>query len=394
MGAARKCRHRGKASHVQDGGIMSSSSDIEKLFDHFGGDASAYQEIGRENDARTARTRWPLLVTLDLTQPTIPEIGQRREARPQPPFAPALAVDRQDTTPKDVASVTRAKAPLFTRSHRRDIPPVVVAAPQPAAPSGASRFGAPGSDDESALQAAPAAAAAMNDPVAVQPVPAASPSAPFTPLTNTAASAQAAPNAFAAPAAASASAGLFAASAAVPPAASISPVTPFAGAPFSSPFRTPAMPVPPAPAAHTPYAAPSAPASSAVPGWAQAQAQAPAPAQPYATAPAGPATAPAAAPASPAMFPQRAQRAPATQPASILGKLFAAPPAAASQPAAPAAASSDQPAPLQAVFDRLRGTPAQTHAPAATASATASASASHATPGVSPSWLVNGPRRS
>ena len=55
---------------------MSSSSDIEKLFDHFGGDANAYQEIGRENDARTARTRWPLLVTLDLTQPTIPEISK------------------------------------------------------------------------------------------------------------------------------------------------------------------------------------------------------------------------------------------------------------------------------------------------------------------------------
>ena len=58
---------------------MSSSSDIEKLFDHFGGDASAYQEIGRENEARSARTRWPLLVTLDLTQPAIPAIGQRRE---------------------------------------------------------------------------------------------------------------------------------------------------------------------------------------------------------------------------------------------------------------------------------------------------------------------------
>lgn len=146
---------------MKDGGIMSSSSDIEKLFDHFGGDANAYQEIGRENEARTARTRWPLLVTLDLTQPTIPEIGQRREARPQPPVAAAPAVDLQNTMPKDVASVTRAKAPLFTRSHRRDIPPVVVATPQPAAPTGASRFGALGGDEESAPQAAPAPA--MNE---------------------------------------------------------------------------------------------------------------------------------------------------------------------------------------------------------------------------------------
>ena len=207
---------------------MSSSSDIEKLFDHFGGDANAYQEIGRENDARTARTRWPLLVTLDLTQPTIPEIGQRREARPQPPVAPAPAVDRQDTTPKDVASVTRAKAPLFTRSHRRDIPPVAVAAPQPAAPSGASRFGALGGNEESAAQTAPVAA--MNDPVAAQPAPTApapqipfvAPFAPVAPVASAApaapalASTQAAPNPFAvpavpaAPATPGASAGLFA----------------------------------------------------------------------------------------------------------------------------------------------------------------------------------------
>ncbi|MEA3082431.1 MAG: cellulose synthase operon protein [Paraburkholderia sp.] len=65
--AAHKYRDRSKTSHEQDGGTMSSSSDIEKLFDHFGGDANAYQEIGRENEARSARTRWPLLVTLDLT---------------------------------------------------------------------------------------------------------------------------------------------------------------------------------------------------------------------------------------------------------------------------------------------------------------------------------------
>jgi electron transfer flavoprotein alpha/beta subunit len=104
---------------------MSSSSDIEKLFDHFGGDANAYQEIGRENEARSARTRWPLLVTLDLTQPTIPAIGQRREVAREPLVRDAApADDGQDTTPKDATSVTRAKAPLFTRSHRRDIPPM------------------------------------------------------------------------------------------------------------------------------------------------------------------------------------------------------------------------------------------------------------------------------
>ena len=56
---------------------MSPSSDIETLFGHFGGNPAGYQEIGRENEASTARTRWPLLVTLDLKQPSIPAIAQQ-----------------------------------------------------------------------------------------------------------------------------------------------------------------------------------------------------------------------------------------------------------------------------------------------------------------------------
>jgi hypothetical protein len=63
---------------------MSPSSDIETLFGHFGGNASDYQEIGRENEASSARTRWPLLVTLDLTQPSIPAIPQRGDPLAQP----------------------------------------------------------------------------------------------------------------------------------------------------------------------------------------------------------------------------------------------------------------------------------------------------------------------
>ena len=43
---------------------MNPSRDIEKLFAKFGGDAGNYQEIGRENEAVHARTRWPLLATV------------------------------------------------------------------------------------------------------------------------------------------------------------------------------------------------------------------------------------------------------------------------------------------------------------------------------------------
>jgi hypothetical protein len=258
---------------------MSSSSDIEKLFDHFGGDANAYQEIGRENEARSARTRWPLLVTLDLTQPTIPAIGQRREASRETLVRDAApAADGQDATPKDATSVTRAKAPLFTRSHRRDIPPVVVAT-QPVAPPAASRFGAlePNEDAAAQIDAAPVSA----------------------------------------------------------------PAPTWAQAPAPAPVPT-----------WTP-----APAQAHAPAWAQA----PAPTHTGTTAPAAP-----------------------KPPASILGKLFApAPEPAPPQPAAPAGES----APLQSVFDRLRGTPAQT--------ATAPVAAPRAaTPAASNSWLINGPRRS
>lgn len=311
---------------------MSSSSDIEKLFDHFGGDANAYQEIGRENEARSARTRWPLLVTLDLTQPTIPAIGQHREARPQSQAVEAaVAVDRQDITPKDAASVTRAKAPLFTRSHRRDIPPVAVAAPVNG-PKGASRFG----ELETKSDAAPPTAVGAVRVEAVAPAAAqAASTAPQAPVQST-------------PAAASF------ASAAIPAGtAPLAPV-PHSAQPVSVP---PAIPLRP-------------PVMQAVaaraPGWAQT----PAPARAYAS------TSVPLAPTAPAA---------PTQPASILGKLFAPEPAFASAPPQPAKAS-DASAPLQSVFDRLRGTLAQAAAPAGATRAAA--------PATSNSWLINGPRRS
>ncbi|WCM22483.1 cellulose biosynthesis protein BcsP [Paraburkholderia bryophila] len=307
---------------------MSSSSDIEKLFDHFGGDANAYQEIGRENEARSARTRWPLLVTLDLSQPAIPAIGQH--ARTQPPVAATpLAVDPHDTTPKDAASVTRAKAPLFTRSHRRDIPPVAVAAAPSTAPRGASRFGELVLPENVAKidAVAPAASASVRvDAVAAEVVPAAvlvAPASPVAPVT---------------PAAAPAVAPIFAT---VPSATSASSFATFASAAPVAPIqhRAPAMqPIPPI--------------QPAALSWPQ-------PAQSVA----------AAAPAAPP---------------SILGKLFT--PEAAATPPQPAASQAAS-APLHSVFDRLRGTPAQTVA--APASATRAAA-----PAPSNSWLVNGPRRS
>jgi hypothetical protein len=132
---------------------MSPSSDIETLFGHFGGNPGDYQEIGRENEASSARTRWPLLVTLDLKQPSIPAIAQPRDPASKQAIAadPHTQVEAQQgdaqtagpAQPEQTASaLLRSKAPLFTRSHRRTIPPVGNAATKPETPRGAERFSA------------------------------------------------------------------------------------------------------------------------------------------------------------------------------------------------------------------------------------------------------------
>jgi hypothetical protein len=109
---------------------MNTSRDIEKLFDHFGGNAGDYQEIGRENEAQSARTRWPLLATLDLAQPAIPEIAHRRDARADAPRPHTLHTPQATPAPGEPSAapsatpINRGKPPLFARAHRRAIPPV------------------------------------------------------------------------------------------------------------------------------------------------------------------------------------------------------------------------------------------------------------------------------
>jgi hypothetical protein len=130
---------------------MNTSRDIEKLFEHFGGNAGDYQEIGKENEARSARTRWPLLATLDFTQPPIPEVAQRRDVQ-LPAARGARGEIAADASPAPTP-INRGKPPLFARSHRRTIPPVGNVT-LPAAVPGASRFGDAG-EAEAHAEAAP-----------------------------------------------------------------------------------------------------------------------------------------------------------------------------------------------------------------------------------------------
>ncbi|WP_175942062.1 cellulose biosynthesis protein BcsP [Caballeronia sp. BCC1704] len=137
---------------------MSTSRDIQKLFDHFGGNAGDYQEIGRENEAQSARTRWPLLATLDFAQPAIPDIAPRREA-PMPSSEPS---DAQPTG----MPINRGKRQLFMRAHRRAIPPVN---PPAAELLSASRFSAMGDSASQETETIP------HSPVAAVPAAASVP---------------------------------------------------------------------------------------------------------------------------------------------------------------------------------------------------------------------------
>lgn len=123
---------------------MNPSRDIKKLFDRFGGDAGNYQEIGRENEAIHARTRWPLLATLDLSQPSIPNIAPRRDAHlphTHDRSGEHRNVPNSLTLPAGAAPLNRGKPPLFARAHRKTVPPVANVT-LPATPVGAARFSA------------------------------------------------------------------------------------------------------------------------------------------------------------------------------------------------------------------------------------------------------------
>jgi len=148
---------------------MTLSRDIETLFDHFGGNAQDYQEIGRENEARTARTRWPLLVTLDLSQPSIPVVAQRHGGASASTSGETAGDDPSGET---ATPLPRGKVPLLSRPHRRDVPPVDNVKLPPAMPAGALRF----SSVPEAVVAADAAAnvspAFVSAPAAAAPQPA------------------------------------------------------------------------------------------------------------------------------------------------------------------------------------------------------------------------------
>ncbi|WP_109482817.1 cellulose biosynthesis protein BcsP [Paraburkholderia sp. C35] len=165
---------------------MSVSDDVGNLFRRFGGDAGQYQEVTRDDDAKHAALRWPLLNALDIAHPEpVPDAS-----RPAPKTASAARVEPTAQTAMQAAPAPAAqpaatpdatgpsRPPLFARGHRHaSMPPPVT----PAAPMGASRFSpppavAPAADRVTAAANAPTMSAASVAPVAptAQTAPAAS----------------------------------------------------------------------------------------------------------------------------------------------------------------------------------------------------------------------------
>ncbi|MFP3556059.1 cellulose biosynthesis protein BcsP [Paraburkholderia sp. SIMBA_049] len=158
---------------------MSVSDDVGNLFRRFGGDAGQYQEVTRDDDAKHAALRWPLLNALDIAHVgPVPDAGRpaspaaRVEPAPQASSAPAAQPADMVAAPVGSESTGPARPPLFARGHRH------ASMPPPVAPAqmGANRFSAPpavaaAADRTNAAANAPSmsAAPAAQTPASVPP---------------------------------------------------------------------------------------------------------------------------------------------------------------------------------------------------------------------------------
>ncbi|QCP53720.1 hypothetical protein FAZ95_32425 [Trinickia violacea] len=120
---------------------MSVSDDIGNLFRKFGGNADAYQEVARDDEAKISRARWPLLASLDVeAHQDVPTVSVRT----------ASAAGQIKSVQPAAANPVRpaSKLPLFARGHRHATTPIPAVAAPPRV-VGAPRFApAPKVEDE------------------------------------------------------------------------------------------------------------------------------------------------------------------------------------------------------------------------------------------------------
>jgi len=153
-----------------------SSDDIANLYRQFGGTASDYQELGRDNVVRQSRERWPLLANVrqqDAARAAARPVSAGERVEPAAlgtPVAPVFdeaAAAAAAAAARDRAPVARPRPPLVAEAAPQvpQVPPPIVS--QPVEPT----FSA-----EPLEPRAPAAGAAL--PPFARPQPAA---ATFTP---------------------------------------------------------------------------------------------------------------------------------------------------------------------------------------------------------------------
>ncbi|MEP9326780.1 cellulose biosynthesis protein BcsP [Paraburkholderia phymatum] len=176
---------------------MSVSDDVGNLFRRFGGDAGQYQEVARDDEAKQAALRWPLLNALDIAHVgPVPDAGRPGPAaapgcRPEPAVASPAGRREQPvraTATSTSESTGAARLPLFARGHRHatmpppvtpartganrfSAPPAVAAAPDPAPAAERKKAAANAVRMAAAPVAAPAAPPVAAAPAAARPVP-------------------------------------------------------------------------------------------------------------------------------------------------------------------------------------------------------------------------------
>lgn len=132
---------------------MSTSRDVQTLFERFGGDANGYQEIRTENEAQEARERWPLLGMTDPRKVELHSSGTPRSSALSDPSTVREEDGVARAAPDRSQAALRRSAALFMQSPRRDIPPVIEPRRRATPESAAFRFSPAPINDEASKHA-------------------------------------------------------------------------------------------------------------------------------------------------------------------------------------------------------------------------------------------------
>lgn len=143
---------------------MSQSDDLTKLFDRFGGRQNTYREIVREDAAKEARERWPLLAAMraDQSMPTPPVQAASLTSGIQQPAADSTMVTHPAAHSTTHPAVPAVETP---RSAAEDAEPAASLWRPASAPAAPVQTPAPATPPHAAAPAAAPAAQPLWQPL-------------------------------------------------------------------------------------------------------------------------------------------------------------------------------------------------------------------------------------